>query len=356
MPIQIVPFNKRRQSIASSEEDGQIRTLSTNATMSNKLKEELAKHFPNSAETENCDQGEVEAGVIPGVPDGTGPRGGTPACPLSVDEDLPVGRGGGRGRAVPGVPGTGPRGGTSLCPLSDEDNTEIITEEITEELEPTEVFDDVSNEKNEEINVEIIPIEEVSDDMEDTEGLGNIIDKLLDALSNLLEEGEEDREGVLDVIVEDGVNDDKIPGIPDGTGPGKDSPECPFNQEDDTEEAEDELTKRSKSGIPPWQYKILEDYFKDTEDPSLEDINEKMDSNLGEVTIDNFMEAKKIFLGEDPKDIENTESSEDVEDSEDSGELEEIQFVHDVKDKENKTSARSKYQSFFPELLDYRVV
>lgn len=61
------------------------------------------------------------AGKIPGVPDGTGPWGGTDKCTLKDNKKKPLGRGMGKGPFSGkdknlGVPdGTGPRGGTPAC-------------------------------------------------------------------------------------------------------------------------------------------------------------------------------------------------------------------------------------------------
>lgn len=62
------------------------------------------------------------AGAIegPGIPDGTGPYGGTPECQLwegETEEDILAGRGAGSIKG-PGIPdGTGPHGGTPECPM-----------------------------------------------------------------------------------------------------------------------------------------------------------------------------------------------------------------------------------------------
>ena len=45
--------------------------------------------------------------------------------------------------------------------------------------------------------------------------------------------------------------DDKKPGVPDGTGPGKDSPECPLNDDDDDDKEEKVDKKAGKiPGVP----------------------------------------------------------------------------------------------------------
>lgn len=67
---------------------------------------------------------EKKAGKIkgPGKPDGTGPRGGTPECPMSEEEEEKKTAGKKKG---PGKPdGTGPYGGTSECQMSEEKEKE----------------------------------------------------------------------------------------------------------------------------------------------------------------------------------------------------------------------------------------
>jgi len=65
----------------------------------------------------------------------------------------------------------------------------------------------------------------------------------------------------------------KVPGVPDGTGPGKDSPECPFNKDDkkDKDEKEDEkdctLSASSKglvkiANLPAAEKNRLKEYWK----------------------------------------------------------------------------------------------
>jgi len=136
------------------------------------------------AETE--EKVEKEAGKIPGVPDGTGPRKDTPGCPFTKDDD-------------------------------DKD-------------------DDEDKDK---------------DDKDD--------DK------------DEDKEAKIEVAIEKEAG--KVPGVPDGTGPGKDSPECPFNKDDkkDKDEKEDEkdctLSASSKglvkiANLPAAEKNRLKEYWK----------------------------------------------------------------------------------------------
>jgi len=165
MPIPTVPFNKKRQSLSLSEEDRQIRMLAMDAVMSNSLKERIAK--------------EIESGKIkgPGVPDGTGPGRDSEECPFNSEVEVaPIGRGLGRGpglgqgRSIPGVPGTGPRGGTPACPLS-QDLEEVDVDDIDEDSEDIQELNEIS----------------LLDDSLDVDSLSETdLDKAIDILSGIL--------------------------------------------------------------------------------------------------------------------------------------------------------------------------
>jgi hypothetical protein len=335
MPIPTVPYNKKRQSLFSSEEDRQLRMLSMDVTMSDRLKESLAE--------------EVGAGAIngPGNPDGTGPYSDTSECPVNPgDEETPAPRGGGmgRGRKVPGVPGTGPRGDTPSCPL-----TEDVEEDVVELIDDVEYLDEEAIDMAGEQELEKI-IDLLTDFLgeEGIEGLEISVKEIPD------KEVEEASDKIPGVPAQDGSgggvgqNKEKgIPGVPSGEGPGKDSPECIINDEDEDEIVEEEIEKRSEedteedtSGIPPWQYSVLKDYFENTDNPSYEDVANKMSEDLGDLTLENYMEAKNKF---------------DAEDGEESVDLEEVELM-DVDDGEEKeiAVASKKVTEIFPELNSYQ--
>jgi len=124
-------------------------------------------------------------------------------------------------------------------PVDNEIGDEIGGESEVIEVEVKFLFDPVTQEvtivdtDTEVESIEEDLAEEVNEDILDEE-IGEI--------------GEE--EVMDDVVVDEEFEAEeagsKIPGVPDGTGPGKDSPECPFNKEEEvTDEAEVEVAKKS---------------------------------------------------------------------------------------------------------------
>jgi len=110
--------------------------------------------------------------------------------------------------------------------------------------------------------------------------------------------------------------------------------------EEQEEALEEEDTEEDTSGIPPWQYSVLKDYFENTDNPSYEDVANKMSEDLGDLTLENYMEAKNKF---------------DAEDGEESVDLEEVELM-DVDDGEEKeiAVASKKVTEIFPELNSYQ--
>ena len=153
--------------------------------------------------------GQVEAGIVPGVPDGTGPLGDTPACPLSdedaigEDEDMDLMPPGSRSGPQDG---TGPLGDTPACPLSDDiDDMETSgAEDIFTRIE--EALEDLRLLVADDVDVDAVEFadeqEAVFDNVED-------VDEIV-----IVEMGQEELRGGLfttrDEILSLGLEDDSV--------------------------------------------------------------------------------------------------------------------------------------------------
>ena len=327
MPIPTVPFNKKRASLSLTREDREVRSLHVDTVMSENLKKGLAALKADGVPTDDRDI-PVEAGITPGMPtkkespdntvdtevetkaaplapgrrtgpqDGSGPRGDTPACPLT-DEDSDEAAGvepasfGLGGRTGP-QDGSGPLGDTPACPLHEDAGENSIAElaqnlvdsitglesgegDTSKSLEILESFTDalcsmLGVDSDEEGSIEI----EVLDVVDDIDDNTVIVDEpTLDEVVIEIEpsdegsdagEGDEDNFDDTDEDIDEDIDDGEfVEGeevaeagkVPDGTGPSRRSPrkkrrtpkpQCPLASDETASLEEIEISASNDQG------------------------------------------------------------------------------------------------------------
>jgi hypothetical protein len=346
MSIPIVPNKNKNLGKSISDEERQLRVLEGEGMMSQSLNEQIKKMAQNPtwmdkglAEEAVLDKEvpveEVEVIEFPGG-GGFGPGLG--------------GGGMGRGRAIPGVPGTGPRGGTPACPLSEDSGDEealIVDDEAKEE---PEIFitedDDVVEEIEEdaEVGVQSV-ISKMEEALSELKGLFdedfdsfNSMEESLEQIRGLInedEEFEEVSEKIPGVPAQDGSGGgtghgkkEGVPGIHSGEGPGKDFSECPMNEKDDDLD------------LGAFKETIVKDYFDEVpaSKRSLTDLNSKLAGNISRITKKEYTKlAKKLSTAKPGKTSKKVE-------------LIEVEL-------NKKASAETdKFTQSFPELRNYKKV
>ena len=284
-----------------------------------KLRNEALANMPEQEELEFVASQPINktAGIIPGIPDGTGPRGGTENCPFSDDNSDTFGLSYDIDNFEDDMVTLSPEdelldqirqllevmrdfvgSKTDGMALDEDDDTSVdIVEDTDLIIDDDDDKVDFTDDNGEEDEVEFeFEINDGGDDDDDDDGGDD-------------DGGDDDDDGGDDDDDDDGDGGDdeafggKIPGVPDGTGPGKDSKKCPFNKdkksnednddedndEDDDEEEDDEKTSiESEAGTLP---------------PALKEYNEKKKNN-----------GKKKEDADDTEDPDDTEDEEKDED------------------------------------------
>lgn len=362
MSIPIVPNKNKNLGKTASEEERQLRMLEGEGMMSQALNDQINKmaQNPNWMNQGFQDEAEIEKNIpaedvdIVDFPRG---RGFGPG---------PEGGGLGRGRRDPGIPGTGPREGTPACPLSEdnENNDEVavvVEDELGEEpkvyvTEDEDVIEEI--EESAEATVEGV-ISKMEEALSDLKGLFEGDLGSFDSMEESLEEikkgligNESQKEDIAespefdefkDTIVQDYFGEVSEDGrsLEDLNSriAGRVAPISRKEYAKLAKKYSKKLTKTAqnetkRSGIPPWQYTALEAYFKGTPEAERSFENAKKwwqtTNQKGELLKENYEEAKNKFS-------ENNKKAELVE----------------IKLDKKASSKTDKFAEKFPELRSY---